>query len=126
MEAIKGKPTVKSLTAAISRARATLEKTHGKGVRRNAWNKLSAAEVQCDLLLAADKYVEALKLHGKTTALFKRPVAAVKLKLDAMRASIEKDARVYLAATEKNPSLTSAQRAKLATLRSALAKSALG
>ena len=120
MEAMKGKPTVKSLSAAISRARATLANTHGKGVKRDAWNKLSAAEVQCDLLLAADKYIEALTLHKKTAALFKRPVAPVKLKLDAMRASIEKDARLYLEAAKKNPSLTSAQRAKLAALHKAL------
>ena len=37
-----------------------------------------------------------------------------------MRASIEKDARLYLEAAQKNPSPTSAQRAKQAALRKAL------
>ena len=88
IEAMKGKPTVATLTAAITRARKALEKEHGKGVPRAAWNKLGEAEIKCDLLLAESKKAEALALYRKTAALFKRPVAAVKSRLTAMRTAI--------------------------------------
>ena len=48
MQAIKGEPTVSSLTKEIKKARAALEKQHGKGVPRDQWNKLRAAETECD------------------------------------------------------------------------------
>ena len=93
LQAMKGQPTAKGLMSAIRKARKALEKEHGKGVDRQKWNKLLAAEIQCDILLGAEKVKEAQALHKKTAALFKRPVPAVKQRLAAMASSIASNNR---------------------------------
>ena len=95
--AIKGQPTVKSLTAAIARARSALEKEHGKGIDRKLWNAIGASEVKVDQALVADKYFTALKLHADLSAKIKRPKGAAKRRLEVLRATIDKDIRAYLA-----------------------------
>ena len=94
IEAMKGKPTVKTLTAAIARARAVLEKAHGKGVDRKLWNEIGVAEVAVDLALGKEKYTEALKRHAVIAKKFAKNLSGargpVKSRLDAMRASVEK------------------------------------
>jgi len=90
IEAIKGKPTVKSLTAAIGRARAKLEKEHGKGLDRKLWDEIGAVEVEVDKALAESKVEEARKLYAALAAKHPRPTGAVKRRLDALRAMIDK------------------------------------
>ena len=116
--AMKGKPTVKSLTAAIARARAKLEKEHGKGVDRKLWSELGAIEVKVDTALAKGEYVDAVKLHGAILKKFPRARGAVKARLDAMRAAIEKDIAVYVDGGK-------AKKAELERLAAALGQSPL-
>ncbi|MEM8885442.1 MAG: hypothetical protein AAGD14_15360 [Planctomycetota bacterium] len=91
MEAIKGKPTVKSLQAAIKRARAKLEEEHGKGVDRKLWLQLVDTEVKVDVALAEEKYGDAVKLYVDLAKKLKRPTAIVKSRLEAMHAAIDED-----------------------------------
>jgi len=120
IEAMKGKPTVKSLSAAVLRARKILTEKHGRGISRKQWNALGAAEVSVDLLLADGKHAKAIATQVKVAAQFKRPPAVVKNRLDALRAGIEKDVANYLDACEKKGKLDSKARAHLATIARAL------
>jgi len=91
IEAIKGKPTVKSLKAAIDRARQQLEKEHGKGLDRKLWDELRASEVECDKLLIAEQFDQALALHEKLAKKHEDAKGFVKNRLDAMKRVIDKD-----------------------------------
>jgi len=97
METIEGKPTVKSLTAAIKRARAMLEKKHGKGLDRSLWEEIGEVERKIDRALVEKNFVEALEMHGKLAAKLPRPVDEVKLRLSVTREMIEKDVAELLA-----------------------------
>ena len=119
IEAMKGKPTVKSLTAAIARARAQLEKEHGKGVDRKLWNEIGKSETAADIALGNEKYVDALKQHAAIAKKFPRARGPVKGRLDAMRASIEKDVSKYLDDLESKGDV-SKKNAALKKLASAL------
>jgi hypothetical protein len=97
IEAIKGQPTVKSLVAAIGRARVKLEKEHGKGIDRKLWDEIGVTEVKVDIALANRKFADAHKLHAALAKKFRKPPAPAKTRLDAMRATVEKDIRAHLA-----------------------------
>jgi hypothetical protein len=125
IEAFGGKPTVKSLSTKIASARKKLEAEHGKGVPRKQWNELGKLEISVDLLLANEKYVEALAAQKKARAKFKRPRPAVKTRLEAMRASIDKDIGKHLDECAKNKSLSAKEKAALAKLAKALGEGKL-
>jgi hypothetical protein len=88
MLSMKGKPSVASLTAAIKKARATLEKEHGKGVDRKLWDELGVVEVKIDLALAEDKPAEAKKVLSALEKKLKRPREPVKERVDMLRNQI--------------------------------------
>lgn len=88
MQSMKGKPSVASLTAAIKKARATLEAEHGKGVDRKLWDELGAVEVKIDLAMAADQLAEAKNLLTAFEKKLKRPKEPVKERIELLRAQI--------------------------------------
>jgi hypothetical protein len=125
IEAIKGKPTVKSLSAAVLRARKVLTEAHGEGVPRKRWEALAAAEVRVDLLSIAGKYAEAWELCTKTVDGFKRPPSILKTRLETMREVLHRDIVKYVDACEKQPKRDAATRKELAAVAKALGDSAL-
>ena len=89
MHAMKGKPTVKSLTKAIKAARKQLEKEHGKGVDRKLWRELGRVEVEFDKALAAKDLKKADALVAGISKKFKRPQPAVQTRLTAMAEALK-------------------------------------
>ena len=126
IETIKGKPTVKSLSAAVSRARKLLAKEHGEGVPRKLWDGLRAGEVRIDLLSIEGKFAEALKVLAKIEASFKRPPDAIKSRLAIIREALEKDVAKYLDSCAALSALDKSQKRELAALAKALADRPLG
>jgi len=126
MEAMKGKPTVASLSAAVLRARQVLTEKHGRGLPRKQWDGLAAAEVRVDLLCIAGKFVDALKAHKKAAAEFKQPPKIVKTRLVVIRESIDADVKKLLDACEKKDKLDAKARRELASLAKALGDTPLG
>lgn len=126
IEAMKGKPTVKSLSAAVLRARKVLTKEHGAGIPRKQWNALAAAEVRIDLLSIEGKFSAALKVLTKIEASLKRPPELIKSRLVVMREALEKDIGKYLDACTAEAKLDASKKRELAAIAKALGDTPLG
>ena len=120
IEAMKGKPTVKSLSAAVVRARKVLMKEHGAGIPRKQWNALAAAEVRIDLLSIEGKFAEALQVLTKAESSFKRPSDPIKSRLVVMREVLEKDIAKFVDACATLPKRDAKTRRELAAIAKAL------
>lgn len=126
IEAMKGKPTVKSLSAAVVRARKVLMKEHGAGIPRKQWNALAAAEVRIDLLSIEGKFAEALKVLSKSESSLKRPPDPIKTRLVIMREALEKDIGKFVDACASEGKLTAPKKRELAAIAKALDDTPLG
>jgi len=126
IEAMKGKPTVKSLSAAIKRARKVLTKEHGDGIPRKQWDSLATGEVRIDLLSIEGRYAEALKALVKIETSFKRPPKPIKLRLVVIREALEKDIGKYIDACAAGGKLPAPKKRELTAIAKSLGDSALG
>jgi len=126
IEAMKGKPTVASLSAAVLRARKILTEKHGRGVPRKQWQALAAAEVRIDLLSIGGKYAMALGIYEKAAGLIKRPPTVVKSRLEIIREVLMKDVAKHIDACAKTDKLDAKMRKELASIAKTLGDTPLG